>query len=284
LHLAGPDVQEIFSTLPDTGDVKDYKKAVDPLNLYLILKVDTTYARHCFRKLTQAPGETMRQFATRLRQAAKDCNYGEETDNQICDEILCKCTSPYIKRKLLEEGQGLILGRALEIAENCEKVDSQLVAMSSQTTQGGSEVANYVKGKKNDSHNGKKKQAVGQDKNCYRCGKSGHFGRDPSCPARGKVCRRCGFKDHFEIRCKSKVKQEENNSNKRQQRRNTANMVNPEEEDSAYAFVVGNIAPEKVEVTVGGCQLDMIIDSGASVNIVDKQSWEWLKKNHIVCI
>ena len=67
LHLAGPDVQDIFSTLPHTGDIKDYKKAIDALNLYFIPKVDTTYARHCFRKLTQASGETVCQFATRLR-------------------------------------------------------------------------------------------------------------------------------------------------------------------------------------------------------------------------
>ena len=29
LHLAGTDVQDIFSTLPKTGDARDYKKAVD---------------------------------------------------------------------------------------------------------------------------------------------------------------------------------------------------------------------------------------------------------------
>ena len=56
LHLAGPDVQDIFLTLPNTGDVKDYRKAVDALNAYFAPKVDTTYARHCFRQLVQAPG------------------------------------------------------------------------------------------------------------------------------------------------------------------------------------------------------------------------------------
>ena len=97
--------------------------------MYFIPKVDTTYARHCFRKLTQASGETVRQLATRLRRAARDCGYGDETDNQIRDEILCKCTSSYIKRKLSEEGQGLSLERTLEIAENCENVNSQLAAL-----------------------------------------------------------------------------------------------------------------------------------------------------------
>ena len=36
----------------------------------------------------------------------------------------------YIKRKLLKEGQGLTLPKALQIAENCEKVNTQLSAMS----------------------------------------------------------------------------------------------------------------------------------------------------------
>ena len=126
LHLAGTDVQDIFFTLPDTGDAKDYKKAVDALNAYFVPKVDTTYARHCFRQLTQAPGESVRQFATRLRRAAKDCDYGADTDNQIRDEILCKCTSTYIKRKLLEEGQGLTLNKALEIAETVKRLTHNL--------------------------------------------------------------------------------------------------------------------------------------------------------------
>ncbi|CAB4032808.1 Retrovirus-related Pol poly, partial [Paramuricea clavata] len=133
-----------------------------------------------------------------------------------------------------------------------------------------------------DSHN--KKQRTGQDKSCYRCGKLGHFEKDPSCPAKGKVCRKCGLKDHFEAQCKTTPKEEKgNNVSRHQQRRRAVNVINPEEEYPAYAFIVGSTKPEKVEVTVGGCQLNMIIDSGASVNIVDKQTWEWLKKNRVVC-
>ena len=96
LHLAGPDVQDLFLTLPNTADVKDYRKA------YFAPKVDSTYARHCFRQLVQEPGETIRPFATRLRRASKDFDYGEDTGNQISDGILCKCTNTCIKRKLLE--------------------------------------------------------------------------------------------------------------------------------------------------------------------------------------
>lgn len=65
----------MFSTLPNTGDAKDYKKVIDALNAYFVPKVDTMYARHCFRQLTQTPEETIQQFATRLRRTVKDCNY-----------------------------------------------------------------------------------------------------------------------------------------------------------------------------------------------------------------
>ena len=186
LHLAGINVQDIFSTLPNTGDAKDYKKAVDALNAYFVPKVDTTYARNRFRQLIQAAGKTAQKFATRLRRASKDCDYGEDTGNQIRDEILCKCSNTYIKRKLLEAGEGLTLAKALEIAENCEKVDTQLAVM----TPGGKGEApasvSRIEGtrkssdKKNQSSRGAKS---GREKSCYRCGRAGHFARDPNCPA-----------------------------------------------------------------------------------------------------
>ena len=290
LHLAGPDVQDIFLTLPNTGDVKDYRKAVDALNAYFAPKVDTTYARHCFRQLIQAPGETIRQFATRLRRASKDCDYGEDTDNQIRDEILCKCTSTYIKRKLLEERQGLTLARALEIAENCEKVDAQLAAMTIEEKGENSASVNRIEGTK--TGHGKRNQSrgtkTGREKTCYRCGRTGHFGRDSNCPARGQFCHRCGLEGHFQEQCRTKQKGEEKQKQTKGHRNpkgGAANMVgcHNEEEEPVYAFTVGGRNEEKMEVTVGGCKLNMIIDSGASTNIIDKETWEWLKKNKVKC-
>ena len=286
LHLAGTDVQDIFFTLPDTGDVKDYKKAVDALNAYFVPKVDTTYARHCFRQLTQAPGESVRQFATRLRRAAKDCDYGADTDNQIRDEILCKCTSTYIKRKLLEEGQGLTLNKALEIAGNCEKVDTQLAAMATEgqgakVKEVGTANVNRVEEKKRGS--GKNSQLT-----CYRCGKAGHLGKDPNCPARGQSCHKCGLEGHFQDRCKTKHKSEKGKRKTKYRRGpkgGSANMVDTQNDDSGpeYAFAVGDKRQEKIEVIIGGCTLSMIVDSGASTNIIDKQTWEWLKRNKVKC-
>ena len=57
-------------------------------------KVGTTYyARYCFSQQIQAPGKAIRQFAITLRQASKDFDHCKGTEDQIHDEILCKCTS-----------------------------------------------------------------------------------------------------------------------------------------------------------------------------------------------
>lgn len=99
MHLAGPDVQDIFSTLLHTGEATDYTAAVGALNTYFVPRVNTAFARQTFHKLCQKQGETVQQFSTRLRQTARDCDFRVDTDNQIRDAILSKCTSDYVRRK-----------------------------------------------------------------------------------------------------------------------------------------------------------------------------------------
>ena len=76
LHLAGPDVQEVFSNLTDTGEATNYSTAVTALNGYFLPKVNTAFARQKFHWLQQKEGETVSQFVTQLRKEGKDCNFG----------------------------------------------------------------------------------------------------------------------------------------------------------------------------------------------------------------
>ena len=56
-HLAGPDVQEIFNTLTETGDATDYNRAVEALNAYFVPQVNSAFARQTFHQILQKPGE-----------------------------------------------------------------------------------------------------------------------------------------------------------------------------------------------------------------------------------
>ena len=198
LHSAGEDVQEIFETLADTGGIKDYAKAEKALNDYFIPKVNSTYQNHVFRSMEQHDGETVAQFVTRLRRVVKDCDYGEQAENQIRDQVVQRCKSHDLRRKLLEKGEKLTLELLLSTAANHERVQSQLQSMES-----GKNDVNTVREKQPDKT---KESTSGTTKHaCYRCGNVGHFGRDPECPAKGKTCHKCGGADHFGAQCQTVV-------------------------------------------------------------------------------
>ena len=57
-----------------------------------------------------------------------------------------------------------------------------------------------------------------------------------------------------------------------------------DDKDIDYAFGINQALEEKkVLVTMGGIDLRMIIDSGATVNLVDRKLWEEMKLKKIVC-
>ena len=272
LHLAGPEVQEIFETLADKGTVIEYDKAKTALDTFFVPKVNTAFARHKFRQLIQKTGESILHFVTRLRTEAKDCGFGLDKDNQIRDAVLSGCTSVYIRRKLLEEGAELTLERTLTIAEHYEKIDSQLGSFPGQEAAASKETVNRVseqprpkpKWEKWDKSNTKGKPA------CYRCGTVGHYGRDPKCPAKGTTCNKCNKPDHFAKVCKTKP---------------AVNLVEDGGPNPHYAFTVIDRYHKSnmLTVCVGGVDLKMLVDSGATSNIVDKGTWEKLKSEGIKC-
>ena len=53
LHYSGPEVDEIFDTLEDTGEDKDYKKAVEKLTAHFNPQVNTTYEVYKSEKLSK---------------------------------------------------------------------------------------------------------------------------------------------------------------------------------------------------------------------------------------
>ena len=66
----------------------------------------------------------------------------------------------------------------------------------------------------------------------------------------------------------------------------SVNQINSEDSpDSDYAFTIVDGKQPMVQVNVGGVpNVAMIVDSGASCNVIDRKLWEELKQNKVKCI
>ena len=119
LHLAGQDVQDIFETLTDTGE--DYETALAKLNEYFEPQKNISFERHTFRQAQQQRDEPIADYITRLKHLALTCEF-ENTDDMIRDQVVDKCYSTKLRRRLLQEpsltlDKVVTLGRALEMAQ-----------------------------------------------------------------------------------------------------------------------------------------------------------------------
>ncbi|CAG2247242.1 unnamed protein product [Mytilus edulis] len=205
------EVQDVYYTLVerDPGEHETvYEVAVEILNNHFTPQVNNSFQRNQFRAMEQKPQETIEQFITRLRQKAIYCNFGN-VDEAICDQVIDKCSSKRLRRKLLER-HNVTLQQLRETAQAMEAAEKQATSIE-QPIESVNKVSTYA----NDT---------------------------------------CSEPDY-------------------------------ENEDDDYAFTVhGNQGKvSKFTVNVGGIDVPVVIDSGATVNIIDRTLWEHLKKNKIKC-
>ena len=145
LHCAGLDVQDIFETLNEVGTT--YREACTKLDKYFKPAVNSVYERHVFRQLCPQHGETMMQFSTRLKQQVKLCDFGDKLEENVCDQLIDKCSDRRLKAKFLEKGV-LTLTEAIDLARAHENAQQQVRNMDSDRSADNNDVVCKVKNKK----------------------------------------------------------------------------------------------------------------------------------------
>ena len=104
LYQAGSRVREIFRQLQDTGEDKDYKKAVDKLNEYFEPQKNRLYEVYKFRQAKQEEGETLDQFHTRLRSLSQTCEFADASlDFEIMIQIVIGGRSSRLRKQALRD-------------------------------------------------------------------------------------------------------------------------------------------------------------------------------------
>ena len=84
----GNGIARLEKSLPDpeTGDV--YTKLRTKLNSHFTQKKNKHHARYLFLKMRPHVGETISAYAARLREKAKECEFGDTFDERILEHVI----------------------------------------------------------------------------------------------------------------------------------------------------------------------------------------------------
>ena len=109
LHCMGPELQDMFDALPDTGGATDYDKVEKGLNDYFMKQVNIPYDIHQHREMRQNEDEIIYQYVDRLKRKAELCDYVCLGSTQLGDQIVSTYRSQELDRQFFEKGQRLTL-------------------------------------------------------------------------------------------------------------------------------------------------------------------------------
>ena len=101
----------------------------------------------------------------RLFQLSENCKFGEAKEEHIRDQLINKCRSHNLRKKLLEASGTLTLQKAREIARSTGAAESH-ARLIENDSKGDSVHALEVKQADYDTR---------KRGNCYQCGLEGHF-------------------------------------------------------------------------------------------------------------
>ncbi len=289
LYQAGEATQEIFDTLPETGEDDDYKTAIEKLDEYFSPKKNVDYEIFQFRQAKQNSDETTDQFATRLRKLASHCEF-HDVDHEIKSAVIQNCRSKHLRRYALRQDKLtlkdlLSKARALENSEQQAKgIEERLASTNIRDDEFEANLVN-------------RPSPSGQQ--CRNCGLSWPH-RDSPCPAKGQTCRKCNKQNHYARVCRSSVPLSRRpvNTRPRFTRRDNFNPQNIQhighqeihysntsssssEDEHLYTCVDSKTTKmPSTKVKINNVHVRMIIDTGASTNIIDENTFALINKRN----
>ena len=283
LYQAGAETQQLYDTLPVAeGEAQDYATTIAKLDAYFLPQKNVDFEIFQFRQAKQHVDETTDQYVTRLRKLAAHCEFAD-LEKELKATIIQNCVSKSLRRFALRE-EKLTLENLLSKARALEASEAQAKDIEVSLEKSEAKSVQFVR--KNTSHK------------CYRCGFPWPHKNKP-CPATEETCRQCGKTGHFARVCKSSTQSKSHTvSQTRQNKRlvpkrtplsRSIRQVQEQEEshhetdssEDEYLFICMNKADgkmPKVKVKINDIPLTMIVDTGASLDIIDEVTFHQLQQ------
>ena len=279
LSTCGTATYSLIKSLcsPDSPDSKSFEDIVKLVQDHYKPHHSVIMERLRFNSRIRKSGESISVFMADLRRIAANCAFEDRLEEMLRDRLVCGVNDTQIQRRLLAEPR-LTLDTALGLAQAIEAAakDSSDVQRVTQTQAIPSHI-NVLRHSR-----GPKPHPTVSDQTCQRCGGS----HSPvTCRFKTFTCRYCHKKGHLEKVCRSKKAARQSHNPRPQRDTNfvsenlasgTETPTPPVEDCPTYSlFTLGsrNNKPWMVDLLVNGKQVSMQIDTGASVSVINFETY-----------
>ena len=205
----GSKIARLEKSLPDPEDPRkeldEYQKLRKKLNEYFLPKKNKHYARYIFLKTRPEAGEATVAYATRLREKAHECEFGDTNDERILEHLIQTIENQQIIQKCISKSW--TLQQFLTEAGQIEDISSQVHDMKADPAY--REIAKVMSRRSNQkSRHPEYDERDGSAEYCIYCGLTRAHPRGKHCPAYGAQCDICKKFNHFSSVCRANVIQE----------------------------------------------------------------------------
>ena len=165
------------------------------------------HERSVFSNARQENGERIEQFVIRLRKLSVYCEYGDNTNEHIRDQVITTCRSPKFRTKLLEKRE-LTLEKVLEMDKSREAVTHQSKQMEASSLVSLMDQVNTLRSQNYNRGRDPYRSSQNQSQNDYRSNNH-NYNRKPAnqqqqkhqfnsnnSQQRKNMCGRCGATGH----------------------------------------------------------------------------------------
>ena len=286
----GNEISRLEKSLHDPVDGDVYVKLRTKLNEHFTPKKNKHHARYLFLKMKPHVGETTSAYAARLREKAKECEFGDTFDERILEHIIQTIDNKKLIEKAISKTWDLT--RFLAEASQTEDIARQIQDMG--TSQDNQDSVCHVQSepfRQKDAISGFQRQS--KPWKCGFCGLIGVHVKGKNCPAFGKKCNKCHKWNHFAAVCKSQSyrpkKQKSGRGNvKRRVKKTTEQAESTSSDDEFFGQAAEHLSQARkvkqsgkesttgrtVRVKLNDVDVQMEADSGADVNIMDEHQFK----------
>ena len=261
------------------------------------------YERGVLKSMRPHPGESIDMYHNRVAQQASLCEYGTQTDSNVKSHLVITWPDEKLRLQVVCRGNDMPLQDYLTEARTRELCRTQVadlekqlltIDLSSQPNSVNRVVQSKPRRKfQTQTQTRQKPRASTDSVQCTRCGRYGHSGHECRC-SKGHECKKCHKIGHFENMCRS-VNQKQDPQYRPKFKKSTHRVRQVQDKaaehtandhfdssDSEYVYLTEPTKDDTVQVLVKNIPVPMVIDSGASCNIIDTTTAEKLKDNGVV--